>query len=533
MAERVKALLQRFLDWWGKFTSRQKTLIISVIAGVVVALAVLVTILTTPKYTTLIVCDNTKQTSEIKTLLDSNEMNYKISDDGLTVDILQEQLSDATLLLGANSFPTYGYDIENVFSGGFSTTESDKEKRYKVYLESQIEKDLAANEAVDSASVTLSIPDNDGTLIAEKEESYASVMLTLNSELSQDAAASMARFVATALGNSSTENIVILDSTGSMLFSGEDDVSTAGSASNRLSYKQTYENLVKSEIRDALVQSKIYDMVQVVPNLDLDWSIIKQTQHDYTPAEGQTQGVLSHEDSYESTNVGGNGGVPGTDTNGEDTYVIEDNAYSNSEVAEMSKDYLPNETITDTENPGGAIKYDSSSLGITAIHYIVYKEADLKAQGLLDGITFEEYQAANSARVKAEVDDDIKDVVSKATGIPTSNITIVAYDEPLFVEDENAGIKPTDILQIVLIVLILALLAFVVLRSMLGDKKKPEEEEEEISLDTLLQSSQEAQELEDIDIEGKSETRLLIEKFVDENPEAVANLLRNWLSDDW
>ena len=31
----------------------------------------------------------------------------------------------------------------------------------------------------------------------------------------------------------------------------------------------------------------------------------------------------------------------------------------------------------------------------------------------------------------------------------------------------------------------------------------------------------------------KSETRLMIEKFVDENPEAVASLLRNWLNEEW
>ena len=34
-------------------------------------------------------------------------------------------------------------------------------------------------------------------------------------------------------------------------------------------------------------------------------------------------------------------------------------------------------------------------------------------------------------------------------------------------------------------------------------------------------------------LEEKSETRKMIEKFVDENPEAVASLLRNWLSEDW
>jgi len=532
MSERIKQLLDRLQEWWSKFTAKQKTLIISVTAGVVIALAILVSVLTTPKYTTLIICENTKEASEIRDLLKENDLTYQVSDDGLTIDILQEQLSDATLLLGANNYPTYGYDIENVFSGGFSTTESDKEKRYKVFLENKLQSDLAANDAIESASVTLSIPDNDGTLISQQEESYASVMLTLDGDLSADAAAGIARFIATALGNSSTKNIVILDSMGNLLYSGEDEVSPAGSASTKLNYKQTYENLVKNEIKDALVLSKIYDNVQVVPNLDLDWSVIKQTEHTYTPADGQTQGVLSHEDSYESENTGGNGGVPGTDANGENGYVIEDNAYSKSSVTEQSKDYLPNETITDRENMGGAILYASSSLGITAIHYVVYNEKDLKAQGLLDGITFDEYKAAHSDRVRAEVDEDIYDVVSKATGIATNNISIVAYDEPLFVEDEKKSVSMSDILQILLIVLILALLAFVVIRSMMGEKKA-ENEEAELELDTLLQSTQESQELEDIDLEAKSETRVMIEKFVDENPEAVANLLRNWLQDDW
>ena len=88
----------------------------------------------------------------------------------------------------------------------------------------------------------------------------------------------------------------------------------------------------------------------------------------------------------------------------------------------------------------------------------------------------------------------------------------------------------TDIIQIVLIIVILALLAFVVLRSMRGEKHA--EEEEEISVETLLQSTPEMQ-LEDITVENESEERKLINKFVDENLEAAANLLRNWLNEDW
>ena len=62
--------------------------------------------------------------------------------------------------------------------------------------------------------------------------------------------------------------------------------------------------------------------------------------------------------------------------------------------------------------------------------------------------------------------------------------------------------------------------------------RRAKQEEEELSVENMLQSTPEP-ELEDIDVETKSETRKVIEKFVDENPEAAANLLRNWLNDDW
>ena len=66
-------------------------------------------------------------------------------------------------------------------------------------------------------------------------------------------------------------------------------------------------------------------------------------------------------------------------------------------------------------------------------------------------------------------------------------------------------------------------------------KRQVEEKEPELSVEEMLASTRENQQasVDDIDIQEKSETRKAIEKFVDENPEAVALLLRNWLNDDW
>ena len=117
-----------------------------------------------------------------------------------------------------------------------------------------------------------------------------------------------------------------------------------------------------------------------------------------------------------------------------------------------------------------------------------------------------------------------------ATGISQNNISIIAYESPIFYDKEGFSVTGTDIVSIITIILILALLGFVVIRSMWSRRAK--QEEEELSVENMLQSTPEP-ELEDIDVETKSETRKVIEKFVDENPEAAANLLRNWLNDDW
>ena len=535
LQERLRALLQRFLDWWNRFTARQKTMIISAAVGVLVLIVIVVAILTQPHYKTLYISDTTKETSEVTAVLDENNITYETSQDGLTISVLEEQYTDAVILLGANNYPAAEYSIDSVFEGGFSSTESDKTKKYQEFMEQKFQSALGNMDNVKRAIVNINVPENNGTLLSKEKESYASVMLELENpeDMTQDQAADIARFVATELGNDTTANVVIMDTAGNMLYSGQDENSSTGSASSRLSYKTQYNNLVRNEINDALVGAKIYDNVQVVPNLDLNWDIIKSTEHTYTPAEGQDQGVLSQEDTYSQTTENSNGDIPGTDTNSEITYEFQDSAYSSSQTDETSRSYLPNEKITDTEKEGGAINYATSSIGITAIHYVVYNEEDMQASGALDGTTFDEFRIANSERTKTEVDEDVYNVVAAATGIPLANIQIVAYDEPVFVPSEGGLVSPTNIFIIVLIILILGLLAFVVIRSMRAERKAEEEEAEELSLDTLLQSTQDATELEEIDSESKSETRLLIEKFVDDNPEAVATLLRNWLTEDW
>lgn len=536
MQDRLRQLLERVQEWWNKFTARQKTLIISVAAGVILALAILVTVLTQPHYQTLVKSEDTKSSSEIIALLEGDGIPYKVTTDGLIISVKEEDMSRATLLLGANSIPAQGYSLSEALSGGFSTTESDKQKTYKLYLENKLSEVMKAQHAVNAAYVTLSIPDDDGTLLSEKEEAYASVMLDLNEELGTGVAESFAKNIATALGNKTTANVTIIDSNGNLLFSGSDAAvanSSVVNTSNQLQLKAEAERLVKQEVTSVLLGTNLYEDVKVATNLALDFALIEQTEHTYTQADENGTNVISHESTYEAEGKGDVSGVPGTDSNGEEnTYVIEDSDRSQYSVAEESRDYLPGEKIVTTTIPSGAIKYANSSIAITASHYVIYKESDVREQGLLDGISFEEFTLANSEMVRKTVDDDMLQLVANATGIPLANISIIAYDVPIFQKNEGSAIKATDVAQILLVVLILALLGFVVFSS-LRREKEPEPQEEELSVENLLQSTKENIEIDDIDVETKSEIRLMVEKFVDDNPDSAAALLRNWLSEEW
>lgn len=532
LLEKLREFGNRILEWWNRFTAKQKTLIIVGVSALILGIVIVVSILNQPQYVLLRECETTAEAAEVRDLLEGESMTFTVSDDGLVIKILKEQLSDANLLLGANNIKAASYGIDNVTDGSFSTTESDKQKKYIVYLEKSLEHDfLSKFTAVKSASVKLNIPENDGTLISTEEEAYAWVLLELKDEFSPDSAAYLARAIATAIGNTTTNNIVIMDAEGNMLFTGDDNYTVSGTANAQLSVKAEAEKKMINEVRKVLLGTKEFDNVEVATNLVVDFSTTDTTRHNYTPADGQNQGVLSHEDIFNSENTSNVGGIPGTDSNDDDTtYVLEDNGASSSTQSEESRDYLPNEEITTISTPGGVINYGESSLAASLIKYNIIREEDVRTQGGLEGVTWEEYKLANAERTKMDVEEDFYTAVSNATGISSGSITLVAYSENLFFDAEGSSITATDILQIVLIIVILALLAFVVLRSMRGEKH--EEEEEELAVENLLQSTPEGQ-LEDIMLENESEERKLINKFVEENPEAAANLLRNWLNEDW
>lgn len=535
MNEKLKDVQTKAKDFWNKYDKKQKRLIVSIIAVVIIAVIILAVVLSTPSYETLIDCEDSVTAADVADVLTSNEIAYTTENGGLTIKVPKEDVVSATYLIAQEGYTAKGYDIDDyVDDGGFSTTSEDKERLYQKYLEDKMVSVLTSFDYVKAANVTFSMQDTKYSVLAssEDQETFVSVQLTLKNTIPDGAAEAMARYCATAVGNDSTARVTIIDSNGNTLFQGNDTSELSGSSVNvseKEKIRKLYYDEVVQNVTKLLTTTNLYSTVTVSPSLDISFNKVDTVDTEYS----NENEVKYNDYTYDQEGGSYSGGVPGTDSNDDDTtYTIDTGDGSTTSISIRKNEYAPSSTITHTEGEQGVLNKDNSSLTVVVNKYQVYDEAALEDAGELDNMTWEEYKAANDDVTAMNADfTGIIQAIATGTGIPAEQIRILGYDVPMFNDKAADTTFTSTILPIILAVIILGLLAFVVWRSL--RPVEVTETEPELSVDEILSATREKESVDEIEYDEKSEVRKAIEKFVDENPESVALLLRNWLNRDW
>lgn len=538
MLDRLKTIQTKIVEFWNRFTSKQKTLIVCISAAVILTLVALVVLLNRTHYVDLVTFDNTRDASEAKAVLDEAGIKYNVSGNGLAFTVDEKNESSARLALGEKNIATTSDtdDWEWALNNSMSTTDSERQLKAKIVKQKKMEEELELIEGVKQASVQITIPDSNNSLLSKEKEASASVLLVTTGDFEEESVEGIANLVATNLGNKTTDSVRIVDQAGTLLFGGDNNASSvAGTAAQTTKIRNQVTQNLQDQVRSLFVNSGIYNDAEVKANLDID--LDEQTindEHHYTDDTEEDTGPLVETYTYNAENMEGTSGIPGTDSN-DDTindYEIQTNTTGNSSANVLKNVYHDSVTTTATTKAIGTVNTANSSIALVLLKYAIYDEAQMKKAGELKGTNFEAFQRENGDRKLLEVDDETYSLVSMATGIDSDNIKIQAYEVPLFYPKETSAIDTiTNYLQFMLAVLIVALLCFVVFKGM-----KPVEVTElepELSVEALLATTKENQTLEDIEFSDKSATRQQIERFVDENPEEVALLLRNWLNDEW
>ena len=147
-------------------------------------------------------------------------------------------------------------------------------------------------------------------------------------------------------------------------------------------------------------ETHIYIPVEVPPDESADYLPNEQitatdilpdsdsvTTHNYTTADEDIQGIVAHEDIFDSGRTDHAGGVPGVDINDDTTYIIDDSV--SAAVSEASTEYLPNEQITTIKTPASDpslkcyvyVKADYSGVKKRDLDEMEYINSELEAAG--------------------------------------------------------------------------------------------------------------------------------------------------------
>ena len=541
MREKVKEIPEKFKVFWDKYTSKQKTIVIAIICVVLIAIGVVAWRASRPTWAKFQVFDSVDDANTMTKALDDQSITWKASSDGKTIYVHQDDMTNALYAMSDNGLTDKGYTWDAAFDNSMSTTESEKDQKRVLALQSEIRQSLIQYKFIDDANVFINVPETTYTVLSSDDAETAKTSITASIELNDKnkdllddkTAETLAYWLANTVGTD-VKNVIINDTDGKCIYNGNTSdglggVLTGGSTE----YCNKLRNTIADNVTTLLIRCG-YDDAQVgTDGIQFDMNKIETLTKEYSVDDGREYGYPTNLYTYSSKGASGNGGTPGTDSNDSDTDYVNNSSSGTSNTVDVQKltDLLTNEKVQNIKQETPAIKLADSSLGIVVRKYTVYKEDDLKADGTLDKTTWDQFISQNNKISTTTVSTDEINLISAATGVSANKITVLAYNVPQFVSSTKSSNGISNYLMIILTVLIIALLIFVILRG--ASPLAAEDEEPELSVEQLLATTKENQSLDDIEFSDKSETRKMIEKFVDENPEAVAQLLRNWLNDEW
>lgn len=532
MLERLKELPKKFLEYWNKWTSKQKTIIISSIAAVILLIGILVFVLGRTKYIEFYTYTDTKTASQVVTLLEENTIQAKLGSDNMTVLVDEKAYSDAIMKVSTSELADASFGIDGLLDTSITTTNGERLLRNHLYLKEGLIESIKGMEGIVDVNLTYIPKDTANRILSSSQAIPASVMLWTDSSFKKDTAIAIAKMVAYALGNTDTDLIKVVDAKGNVLFDGPEVETDEIDITDKIATQNYLREQYIEAVTGAILMNG-YTKVDVAPYLDINFDKVEQLFTEYLPyAEGEDRGLLVEYHETSSDGTGTTGDIPGTDSNDDSTdYYLTNSTGGDYSTYTEDDLYEPTVRVTNTIYDTGTLSADASSISVTANRVIERTEEDLELLGLLEDTTFEEYVLSHSDPVLTETNEDLVEIISMATGIPVENIKLMTYDIFQFTPKEEVARNWTFYLQILLAVVLFAFLIFVVFRGMAPVEVT--ELEPELSVEQLLATTKENQSLEDVEFSEQSETRKMIEKFFDENPEAVAQLLRNWLNSDW
>lgn len=503
MSESIKSILSKIKGFWSGLEKKKKSSFILMGILFAIGLSVLLILFTRTTYTVMYTGLDVYEAGEIYTKLTDLGADVKLKNN-TTILINETQEDEFRMTLATEGYPRTGlsYDIytDNVSMG---ISESEKQTYILFQLQDRLQNTIKTLKGVNGAVVTISKPDETlFVLESQKKPITAAVVIDVASGYSLSSAnvKAIEHLVAKSISGLSNENITIIDTQMNVLNRKSD--SEIGTASEKYELQKSLENEIENKVISIIEPVFGFGNVKVAASIKMDYSKISEQKTEFTPVNDE-DGIPYSITEKKETVIDSQSATLDNDN---DT-ILGSEATSSETVTQL---YV-NQNTTSIEHENGVI--DDIKLSIM-----------INSPGVTDDmLTNIQKMAANAVggsetdiivqAVEFAISNDVDDALSNAV-VNTANVSFL--------------LDPDFILKSVMIItmFVLGLMIITILKKGLAKTKN--------QTASTTRAKYESLDLEQLGQKKNPEDdyRSEIEKYVDKNPEGVANILKKWISED-
>lgn len=516
---------------WGGMTQSQRVFFLLVSTALFAGLVTLFLYSGKPDYAPLFRSTDPQEAGRVVDTLRELNIPYRLSSGGTVVEVPQDKLYEARMKLAQKGFPSRGTGFEVFDKGTFGLTSFLQRVNYQRALQGELERTIMTLAEVEAARVHIVLPEE--RLFAEEEkEPTASVVLRLRpgATLKESQVEAIAHLVANSVEGLSPERVAIIDDKGNVLASGTKEGTTILGLANltaaQLEIKREVEDVLTRRIQTML--ESVLGSRQAVVRVSADLSFErregeKETFEPVLEGEGIVRSTKETEERYQGTATppGGTAGVASNIP-----------IYAEPEREGTQNTYARRESTVNYEVNRILERFSSSPGKIERLSVAVLVDSALPPEAV----------------------EKVRSVVQAAAGIDftrgdTLIVEALPFNRAMWEEEARAlqAQKFMDLLELLLkygFIALFVLLFYLLGRRILVAATTPAEEVvAEFYEAPEVPEEERAEELPSVrppELTPEERMRLELQKKMEEeiqqlaqtNPDNVAKLIRNWLSEE-
>ncbi|MCL2604371.1 MAG: hypothetical protein FWD90_07825 [Defluviitaleaceae bacterium] len=546
MPEQLIKILTPIKAKWDALTRRQQIQLVSVTAALLLVLILFLFFALRTRWITLYDRQDYARISQIHAALEAEGIRNRPHPSWTGIDV---PARDRTAALGA-IFANAGtaasrMELEDALDlVGLGTTEAQSAATLLKAHETDVANILVRIDGIADASVSIINADRNLLLRPNQPPASMAVVLTTTRHFPQSEGRTLAELLRNTVRGLELDNITIVDQHNNGIFLGGMMPET-DSAMDVLNMRLRQEAQLMDDVRRSF--SHVFDEVDIFRNIVYDQHVGMTERIITLSAPSGSEDGLPTFRQWSQQEAEGMLGIPwgpglGANMQASPAYMMGDPGAARASARDRTESFVHDQHVIEIESGPGGIDTGASSIAVTATRLTTIYEADWRERNpeatREDWLEFVDNNVPNFVyEHDTEEAMAMRMFIAIGTGIPLSNVAVRIQEIFSIVEVEETGLPIATIIMLAVLLLLIAMLLFAVLA-----RRKEEEEdvEPELSVEDLLATTQleeakdEAERLKEIEYDQDNEIKKQIDKFVNEKPEAVAALLRNWLNaEEW